>query len=489
LKKGVSYASKGSADADAETTLRLDNRVDDPLIEIGRKEETAMAEIAPFQGLRYNPERIPNLSQVVIPPYDVISPQEQDIFYGCNPYNMIRLELGKATQEDSENANPHTRAAGYLREWRKSGMLIRDDKPSLYYYELDYTVDPGFKKTRCGFLCLLRLEELDSGRVRPHERTFQAVKDERLKLMLACHSNLSAVFALYSDPHELVDHTLKVSREGEPAMEFRDREGMEHRIWRVVDQQAFRTVRTLMKDKEVFIADGHHRYETALNYRNIQRECHPDAGSDAPFEYIMVYLSNLTQGGLTILPTHRLLRRLGSWSSAQFLKSAESFFDLEEYPASDSGYAKWSDALQTAGSRRETAIGFHFHRGSSFSLLRARKEDIVAYLRQCGVPEVLHGLDVVVLDQVLLKRLLDLSDAFLADSGNIHFKHDLAEAVGDVRGGRYEAGFFINATRIEQVREVAGAGLIMPHKSTYFYPKVGSGMVIQPIFHHERVSI
>lgn len=448
-----------------------------------------MAEIAPFQGLRYNPERIPNLSQVVIPPYDVISPQEQDIFYGCNPYNMIRLELGKATPEDSENSNPHTRAAGYLEDWQKSSILIREDKPALYYYELDYTVGAGVMKTRCGFLCLLRLEGFDSGRVRPHERTFQAVKDERLKLMLACHSNLSPVFALYSDPHQLVDHTLKVSREREPVMEFRDREGMAHRIWRIVDRQAFRTVQTLMKDKEVFIADGHHRYETALNYRNVQRERYPEAVSDAPFEFIMVYLSNLTQEGLTILPTHRLLRHLGSWSPEQFLESAKSFFDLEEYPATDSGYARWAEALQAACTRKSTAIGFHFHRGGSYSLLRARKEDVVAHLRHCGVPDVLHGLDVVVLDQILLKHLLGLSDAFLADSGNIEFRHELAQAVSEVRGGRSDAGFFINATRIEQVQEVASAGLIMPHKSTYFYPKVGSGMVIQPLFPDERVSV
>jgi uncharacterized protein (DUF1015 family) len=446
-----------------------------------------MAEIAPFQGLRYNPERIPNLSQVVIPPYDVISTREQDIFYGCNPYNMIRLELGKATADDTEGANPHTRAASYLHEWQKSGVLIREDRPALYYYELDYTLADGLKATRCGFLCLLRLEGFESGGVRPHERTFQAVKDERLKLMLTCHANLSPVFALYADPHELVDHSLKVTREAEPVMEFRDREGMEHRIWRVSDRQAFRTVRTLMRDKAIFIADGHHRYETALNYRRIQRERHPDAGADAPFEYVMVYLSNLNQGGLTILPTHRLLRHLPSWSPDVFLQSAAAFFDIEEFGASDVGRAQWAGALDAARPEKQTVIGFQSHGGKSCYLLKARSDEVVKFLERYSIPAVLQRLDVVVLDRVLLKELLALPDSFLADSDNIHFKHNLEEAVNDVRSGRYDAGFFINPTRIEQVQEVASAGLIMPHKSTYFYPKVGSGMVIHPILPHERV--
>jgi uncharacterized protein (DUF1015 family) len=447
-----------------------------------------MAEIAPFQGLRYNPERIPNLSQVFIPPSDVISPREQEIFYGCNPYNMIRLELGKASPGDTETVSPHTRAAGYLREWQGSGVLIREDRPALYYYELDYSLAGGLKVTRCGFLCLLRLEGFESGGVRPHERTFQAVKDERLRLMLTCHANLSPVFALYSDPDELVDHSLKVTREAEPIMEFRDREGMDHRIWRVSDRQAFQTVRTLMRDKAIFIADGHHRYETALNYRALQRERHPDAGDDAPFEYIMVYLSNLNQGGLTILPTHRLLRHLPSWSPDAFLQSASAFFDVEEFDASEVGRAQWAGALDAARPSKQTVVGFKSHRGKSCYLLKGRSEAVVRFLEGCSIPPVLHGLDVVVLDQVLLKELLALPDSFLADSHNIHFKHNLEEAVNDVRSGLYDAGFFINPTRIGQVQEVASAGLIMPHKSTYFYPKVGSGLLIHPILPHEQVD-
>jgi uncharacterized protein (DUF1015 family) len=446
-----------------------------------------MAEIAPFQGLRYNPERIPNLSQVVIPPYDVISPQEQDLFYGCHPHNMIRLELGKSMPDDSQSENPHTRAASHLREWRKSGILIREDRPVLYYYELDYKGESGAVGTRCGFLCLLRLEDFDSGRVRPHERTFQAVKDERLKLMLACHANLSPVFALYSDPHQLVDHTMKVSHEPDPVMEFRDRQGMEHRIWRVLDEKALRTARTLMRDKAIFIADGHHRYETALSYRAIQRNLHPLAGADAPFEYIMVYLSNMSQAGLTILPTHRLLRHMGRWSLDVFLSSATTFFEIEEFGNSGSGRSAWAEALEAARPSKQTAIGFVCQRSPSVYLLRARADAVATFLDKCAVPPVLQGLDVVVLDQVLLKQLLSLSDAFLADSSNIHFKHHFEEALHDVRSGRYDAGFFINPTRIDQVQDVATAGLIMPHKSTYFYPKVGSGMVINPIVPDERV--
>lgn len=446
-----------------------------------------MAEIAPFRGLRYNPERIPNLSQVVIPPYDVISAQEQELFYGANPYNMIRLELGKAAPGDNETSNPHTRAANYLREWQKSEILVRDAEPALYYYELDFKGPGGFGETRCGVLCLLRLETFDSGGVRPHERTFQAVKDERLKLMLACNANLSPIFALYSDPHGLVDQALKGSREPEPLMHFRDRQGMEHRIWRVLDRGTVGTVRTLMKDKAVFIADGHHRYETALNYRSVLRERHPEAGERAPFEYVLVYLSNMNQRGLIILPTHRMLRNLRDWSPENFLQAATSFFDVQSFENSETGRSAWSAALEAAGAARATAVGFFTRRVPSVFLLSVRPEAVKGLLARTGIPEVLHSLDVVVLDQVILKHLLALPDAFLGNSDNIHFKHDLQEALHDVKSGRYDAGFFINPTRIDQVQEVASAGLIMPHKSTYFYPKVGSGMLIHPIVPDERV--
>jgi len=439
-----------------------------------------MAEVAPFCGLRYNLKKVPDLADVVIPPYDVISPQEQEFFHKINPYNMIHLELGKSDPGDSDDDNAHTRAAAYMEEWRANKVLRRDEQPSIYYYELDFSVQ-GSVQTRYGFICVLRLEDFEAGGVRPHEKTFQKIKDERLGLMLACHANLSPVFALYADPAHVVDQSLRARRESEHAIAFTDRQGMQHRMWRVEDLEVLQTVRAFMRDKEIFIADGHHRYETAINFRNIQRKRFPDAGPRASFEYIMMYLSNLNQAGLTILPTHRLLRHMDSWDPEAFLGRAGEFFEISIHKGGAKSEAAWRKGLQSGADHKETVIGFYCRRTDSNYLLEARWSSVAAYLESKNIPGVLHHLDVVVLDQIILRHLLGLSEAFLSSSDNIHFNHDLDETLSLVRSESYQTAFCINATRIEQVQEVASAGLIMPHKSTYFYPKVGSGMVVHSL--------
>jgi len=445
-----------------------------------------MAEIAPFRGLRYSPKAAPDLAKVVIPPYDVISPAEQELFLRTSPYNMVHLELGRSDPSDTPDNNSHTRAGRTFEDWVRNGVLVRETLPAVYYYELDYALSPGREATRRGFICAMRLEDFRSGTVRPHEKTFQAVKDERLGLMLSCGANLSSVFSLYSDPESVVDETLRSGREAAPAMAFVDRQGMSHRIWRVTDRGVLERVAELMKGKAIFIADGHHRYETGLNYRDIQRRRHPSAGPDAAFEYIMMYLSNLNQEGLTILPTHRLLRNLGSWDPESILKRAEAFFEVKRFSSDAPGERMLCSELASRGGRKETAIGFFWDNVGSFFLLSARREPVSSYLAGRGIPAETRGLDVVVLDQVVLRNLLGLSEEYLSSEHNIHFKHDLAESIGAVRSGDYEAAFLINPTRIEQVQEVASAKLVMPHKSTYFYPKVGSGMVIRSLSPEEE---
>lgn len=446
-----------------------------------------MAEIAPFRGLRYNVDKIPDLSKVVIPPYDVISPADQERYHNTSPFNMIRLELGKSLPEDTPDDNPHTRAARALRDWQTQGILIRDERPAIYAYELDYSLPSGRRLTRRGFVCALRLEEFSTGTVKPHEKTFPAVKKERLGLMTASQANLSPVFALYADPAGAVDGALSAGREQGPLYSFADTAGMEHRLWRVQDEEALREAARLMSSKDLFIADGHHRYETALNYRNMRRQ---GAGRDDPhasYNYIMVYLSNLNGDGLTILPTHRLLRHLGDWGAEAFWERASAFFGMSRFEANNEGRKRWQAALEAGEARGETVIGVCSRDLDVFILLKARREAVSAFLKRLEIPPALLGLDVVVLDEILLRHLLGLSEGFLADSSNIHFSHDFSQAVDKVLTEQYSLGFFINSTRIEQVQDVASAGLIMPHKSTYFYPKVGSGLVIHTMASGEGV--
>jgi uncharacterized protein (DUF1015 family) len=450
-----------------------------------------MAEIAPFRGLRYNLAKVPDLNAVVIPPYDVISPAQQEAFHRMSVYNMVHLELGKRSAEDTVDNNPHTRAARYLGQWQLQQVLLREAQPAIYYYALDYSVGKQIRKTRYGFICALRLEDFRSGCVRPHEKTFQAVKDERLQLMNACHANLSPVFALYSDAAQVIDHYLQEARESDPVIDYQDSQGQHHRLWRVLDLKTLQRVRSLMRDKPIFIADGHHRYETALAFRNLHRQQYPEAGERAAFEYIMVYLSNMSQTGLTILPTHRLLRHLASWRPEQFVEQAAPFFDCLSYrndglPAGAAPSA-WEAALSEAAADKQTCIGFYWQKAKQFYLLKAKHQAIVSYLAAQQVPEVLQSLDVIILDRIILRHLLGLSETFLADENNIHFWHDLTEGLVQLEAGTYDAGFFINPTRIEQVQEVASAGLIMPHKSTYFYPKAFSGLVLNPLVPHEEI--
>jgi uncharacterized protein (DUF1015 family) len=446
-----------------------------------------MAEIAPFRGLRYNQEKVPDLAQVVIPPYDVISREEQQAFHEKSPYNFIRLELGLPTPEDSSENNPHTRAAAWMRQWEHQGILVRNPKPSIYCYELDYKNGHQPVKTRKGFICALRLEDFSSGRVRPHEKTFQAIKDERLALMLACNANLSPVFALYPDSNEEAYSALASGRRGDPVISFTDFAGMTHRVWPVTDRPVLEEVRKLTLDKPIFIADGHHRYETALNYRNAWRERYGSGNSHASCEFIMVYLTDMNEPGLTILPTHRLLRNLGQWDCERLVERAKSYFHVERFESENGEELRWKEAIRAGGLRKDTTIGFYCKDAASVYVLTAKRDVVSSLLEQEGTPLPLRTLDVVVLDQVVLRGLLGLSDQFLANERNISFMNDFAETLDAVKSCRFDAGFFINHTRIEQVREVASAGLIMPHKSTYFYPKVISGMVVNPLSPDEEI--
>jgi uncharacterized protein (DUF1015 family) len=447
-----------------------------------------MAVVAPFRALRYNPNPVGDLGRVITPPYDIISPAEQEAFYALHPYNVIRLELGKTTAEDTEENNAHTRAARYLAQWRRDGVLIREAQPAFFPYELDYPMGEG-RKTRKGFFGLLRLEEFGAGCVRPHERTFQKVKDERLALMVRCRAHLSPIFVLFSDPEGRVCDVLFDRSGREQVAQCADTRGGEHRLYRVTDPGRVRRVHELMVGKDIFIADGHHRYETALNYRRLQMQQNPDAPKEAPFHYVLTYFCPMEDDGLVVLPTHRLLPRVAFSPAKEFLDKGRPFFQALSFPMSDAGRSAWTASLETFRARRETAIGFVHKGGEVFWVLKMEPSATRAFLAEKGFPNVLQDLDVVVVDHLLLRGLLGLDDTYLSDAENIRFCHDRDEALHAVLHGDAALGFFVNPTRVDQVRDVARAGLIMPHKATYFYPKVFSGLVMHPMDPEDVVTI
>jgi uncharacterized protein (DUF1015 family) len=449
-----------------------------------------MPEIAPLKGLLYNQKLIGNMDEVITPPFDVISPEEQEVYHKRHPYNMIRLILGQQEPGDNEENNWYTRAAEALATWQRERVLIRDSKLAFYDYEIGYQESPNLSKTRQGFLCLVKLQNFSHGSVLPHERTYEATKSERLKLMLACNANLSQVFALYPDPTHIVKQSLHRGREQGPVFDFTDSNGIHHRMWRVTRAEVIQQVVECMRDKPLYIADGHHRYETALNYQKLMQQRHPERGERALFNYVFMYLADMHQEGLSILPTHRMFVHLPQFQMDSFLARAADYFEVERFPFDEAGrsqvFREFLTRLYSAGDRHYLGV---YQAGAAHFVLLKLRDDVghESWLAQLEPP--LQKLDVVVLTELVLKRLLKVDENTLADETKIKYRHDALEAVEEVDRGLFQVAFLLNYTKIEQLQEVANGGSFMPHKSTYFYPKVIDGSVLNLLDPNEDVQL
>jgi len=449
-----------------------------------------MPEIAPLKGLLYNQKLIHNMDEVITPPFDVISPEEQEMYHERHPYNMIRLILGRPQPSDNEHNNWYKRAAEALRAWQQEGVLVRDSKPAFYDYEIVYQESSYQVKTRQGMICLVRLQDFSHGSILPHERTYEGTKSERLQLMRACNANLSQVFALYPDPVQEISQWLSQGRDDRPVFDFTDSRSIRHRMWRVSQEEVIRKVVDSMRDKVTFIADGHHRYETALNYQRFMQQKYPARGERASFNYVLMYLANMHQEGLSILPTHRLFVHLPQFEMKTFLARAVDYFEVFSFPFSPSRRSRVQEeffkSLHTPGEQQ--VIGLYVSRSEEFVLLQLR-EDVNHEIWRAQLPLPLQKLDVVVLTELVLKRLLNVDETLLNDETMIKYRHDAKDAIEEVSRDRFQVAFLLNHTKIEQLQEVATCGLFMPHKSTYFYPKVIDGSVLNLLDPHEDVPI
>lgn len=440
-----------------------------------------MAEIIPFRGVLYNPHKINKLADVVTPPYDVISEQEQKKFHARHPKNIIRLILGETTEADSDQDNPHTRAAADYRDWREQEYLVQDQEPALYLSSVDFTVN-NEAVTRYGLIALVRLEPFEKGVVLPHERTFSKVKSERFELMKVCHANFSPIFSLYQDKEDIL-HLLKDSaQKTAPDMNLTDDQNHVHKLWRITDPAIHQHVFNALKPTRLFIADGHHRYETALNYKEWIAAHSTDFSENHPANYVMMYLCSMEDPGMVILPAHRILKDISDSAMAQFVKNIEAYFDVSTIPFSEpdgqKAIATLMDSLDAGASKH--SLGAFLKNHSAFYFLSLKPN---AMEKKFGstIPESLKSLDVTVLTRLILMEILGFTKKQLDDKQLIAYSSKAEEAVRLVRSGEYDMAFILNPTRIEQVRNVAGDGLMMPRKSTYFYPKVLTGQVINPL--------
>jgi uncharacterized protein (DUF1015 family) len=435
-----------------------------------------MAHIEPFRALRYDPARVA-LSEVVTQPYDKITPVMQERYYSASPYNLVRIILGKRSATDSAETNAYTRAAGFFAEWRRQGIFLRDSQPSLYRYVQRFAV-PGasLEMERQGFIALGKIENYSDGVIFPHEQTLAKPKADRLDLLRATRAHFGQIFMLYSDPAEEIENPL-VSADA-PVIDLRDEYGVLHQLWRVSEPDVIALVRRKMLDKKLIIADGHHRYETALNYRNERRSSgdvanapHPGTGELAPYELVMMTFVNMDSPGLRVLPTHRVVHGLPDFSIVEFRDRSKEFFSVEEADGS-------INATRATVMLREAA-----HTGTS--LLAVTGDRAFLLSRPNAPPEIFgdtslrqQGLDVVQLHKCLLERALGISEEAIRNQQNVTYVRDAAEAMSMVRGGGANVAFLMNPVRMPQVRDIAFAGEVLPQKSTDFYPKLLSGLTI-----------
>jgi len=433
-----------------------------------------MAILHPFQGIRYNPNKVKDLRKVVCPPYDVINPQAQDRYYHNHENNIIRVELGKENSDDMPTNNRYTRAAAFLKDWIKQGVLERDAQPSLYLYKLDYGLPNKEKRTLKGFFSLVELEEIGKGKIFPHEFTFPKAKQDRLRLLHACHANISPIFMLYSDPAAALMAQLEKSvDEAHPLVNIVGEDEVRHRLWQIASPEVLAAVTESLKDQPFFIADGHHRYETALTFRNEMRERNHPAGPQ-PYDATFVFCSNMDDAGISLLPIHRVIMNplpCDLKTLKQRLSRSFEVKHLEFNNATESSVRKKLFQEMQKEGRSATVFGMYAKSEQAFHLLKLKASG------SAPAGKTLDALDVSIFQKEILEEALGITDPAARKEGLIQFVKDEDAAVKMVQGGSAGLVFFLNATKISQVRDIVLAGDRMPQKSTYFYPKPLTGLV------------
>ncbi len=426
-----------------------------------------MADILPFRALRYDLQRV-FASQVVTQPYDKITPAMQERYYAASPYNLVRIILGRREPSDGPSNNVYTRAAACARQWRSAGILRQDSAPSVYAYSQTFTAPSGSSFERRGFIALGHMEDYSAKVVFRHEQTLSKPKADRLDLLRATRTHYEQLFLLYEDSGE-IDSLLATSQT--PTIDVADEYGVAHRVWQISDPAVIASVQEKMRDKKLVIADGHHRYETALNYRD---ECRTAAGAgsnpQASHEFVMMTLVNMNDPGLLVLPTHRVVHSLESFSVDEFQNASRTFFEVEEIDSAID--AARATALLRDRSRAGTAL--LAVTTSRALILHSPKAAGVQLLT--GLSARQQALDVVQLHKCLLEGVLKLSEESIRNQQNLSYLRDASEALTQVRTGAANIAFLMNPCPVAQVRDVAFAGEVMPQKSTDFYPKLLSGL-------------
>jgi uncharacterized protein (DUF1015 family) len=411
-----------------------------------------MADLQPLRTLRYDPAAVGSLADVIAPPYDVIDDGMRAELAARSPYNVVHVDLPPS----------YERAAATMRDWRDRGVLVREEEPAVWLLRQEYTAPDGARRTRTGFFARVRVDEYGPGRIRPHERTHPGPKEDRLKLTRATRTNLSPIFSLFPDPDRIAERAGAEIARAEP---FATVNG--DTLWRTANEDLIAELQMALADAELLIADGHHRYETARVYAE-------EVGGEGGHRYVLMLLCALSDPGLLVFPTHRLLSGLKNDSAKQIAirDVLRENFEIEELGS--------SSELEPPPGPGRIAFGYmdsFFKRPFRVTL----KDQAIADRALVGMPEPYRRLDTAVLEALVLRGALGMSDDDISHLRGLAYSKDLRDAIDAVEEGRSDAGFYLRATPIQQVRDVAKTGESMPPKSTYFYPKVPTGLVFNPL--------
>lgn len=441
-----------------------------------------MAIIKPFRGIRYDQEKIDSIDNVISQPYDRVRYGLQDQYYDLSDYSIVRIIKGKEYPDDSEENNVYIRARSFLNQWLEEGVLKREEEPALYVYHQTFPLPDGGSVTRKAMINAFELAEFDEGIVLPHERTHAGPKVDRLNLTRATETYFGNIFMLYPDAENKVDSMLAEAIDRDPDIEAHElyEKDVLHQVWVVTDSEVIESVQAEMEPKRnLIIADGHHRYETALNYRNEMREKHPDAPANAGFNYRMVAMVSMSNPGLTILPTHRLIFDYNKRSCQEVIEKAGEFFAVEEVADRAALEEKMDASVGKIG-----RMGLVCQDG--FYFLTLEKPEIMEELAPDRV-KAWRELDVSILHKLLLEHVMDISEEKIDNKENIQYLREPDMGYDRVEKDEQAFLFILNATRIEQVKACTKAGEKMPQKSTDFYPKIITGFAMLPISPDENL--
>lgn len=426
-----------------------------------------MAVIKPFKGMRYDTSKAGEISKLCCPPYDIISEKQRIDYINENEYNIIRLELPK------DGENPYSNASDILNMWREKGILIHEDKPAIYIYEEEFNAYSERKSIK-GIIARVKLEEFSKGIILPHEFTLSKAKEDRLNLMKATNCNFSQIYALYMEENHLTLKTIDEYSRCASNLEFTDSDDVTHRLWIVTDEEIINKIVDDFAYRRLYIADGHHRYETALNYRNYCRESGISKEGD-PQDYQMIYLVDMDHPGLVVFPTHRLVRDLPNFDKNKMLELCEKYFIITAVSDNEN----MERELAKCYDEGKNAFGFYCGNGEWYLLVLKDTEVMSQFLPNLCTAS--QRLDVSVLHTLILENIFGIDKENMANQVNLTYTKFFDEAVSLVDSGEFQCSFVLNPTRVSEIRNVAAAGEKMPQKSTYFYPKMITGMVMNDL--------